>query len=252
MQTLKANIQTICGHLADRRIVALYGPANGKTHTFVKTVGALSTDSKGKLVTTIASKHEENFTVQILDGVEIPTSSWEAQVSAIRKQFLESYGMKPHKGLKRTHEFNRLLEDLRMQRVIPCVAMDNIELLPTRGFTLAKMFNEQCTMRGVAIGPAFLLSGEFKMKRMPTNFWGHVTEVKVGKLKAEEIENFLLGFVPQFAERFTKPAMRKLSECGTMLEMAKLTRTAVDIVKLADLEEVDDVVMAKAAKRLAA
>lgn len=245
----KATAKKIHQGLANREIVCLFGRPDGKTHTFMQLVGQLSVGPSGKLRGAMPSQHSEDFKVEIIEGLEVPTQSHEVRVSAFRRMLLDAYGVKPCTGLKRVIEFNRLLLDLRKERIIPAVAMDCIELMPRKGFSLLKMMNE-VHVAGQHVGVAALLSGDFTQQRMPSNFWGHIYEVKIEKISLDEVEEFLQHLVPQHAKNFTLDAVKKLSQCESTLEMKKMATNAVRAMQYSDLDAIDSRLLSNVEKSM--
>lgn len=213
--------------LRNREIVTLWGmQPNGKTHIYQRVWNALMIDIDGVDYTRIRSHHPENPRLDILPNVEISGLSKHLTVEKIMRYIMQSYKYEKADHMANyelRREFKKLMRSLRELYVIPVLAMDNIELMPERGYSIIKSLNEM-RIDGKPSGVAALLSGDFTRRKMPPNFWAHCHEICVGKITFGEMAEFINQLVgPQYAMRFTPAAVEKLmSECSSTLEMAKI------------------------------
>lgn len=224
----KALANSITTGLQNREIVCLFGKPNGKTNIFYSIMGNLSIGLDGKIRSEIKPRHSEDFTVDILEGINIPMCSDIISIDRIKRMIMQSYGEKPpHGSLMMGRAFIQLLIDLNKARIIPCLAMDEIEVMPRKGYSVIKMLHEM-QHAGKKIGVAALLSGNFSKRKMPDNFWLHIKEVQIGKISEQEVAEFIQHLAPGFDQKFTREAMRKISECPTTLEMSRLVRNTIE------------------------
>jgi hypothetical protein len=229
-------------------MVALWGnQPNGKTHTFWQIWVRFMIGIDGKDIATIKPNHTENPIVHILPNVEISGASDRTEMDRIKRQILQTYGIENaaymSKYLMRV-EFSKLCIKLREMNIVPCIAQDNIELIPARGYTLLKALNE-LNYNGKKCGFAILASGEFRKRKMPINFWQHCTEFNVGKVTFQEMEEFIANLVPGFQTKFKTSAINRLLECSSTLEMANLIRRAArdiaeEVIETADEQLIGD------------
>lgn len=224
--------------LRGREIVALWGKPNGKTHTFWQVWLKYMIANEGKAE--IKRNHDENFSVEILPNVK--PSGKQLRVESMKRQILESYGYRNARYMADfdvRKEFRKLLDRLYDARVIPCIAMDNAELMPERAYRILKELNEERTSKGKRGGVAVLLSGEFSKRKMPPNFWMHCTEINIGKVTAEEMQEFIANLVgAHYAGGFKAPAIKRLLECSSSLEMRNLVVKAARDMSEGVLEDV--------------
>lgn len=243
----KALANAITSGLQDREIVCLWGNPNGKTSIFYNVMANLSIGLDGRIRSEIRPRHSEDFTVEILQGIDIPMCSDIIDINRIKRMIMQSYGEKPpHGSLMMGRKFIQLLIDLHKARIIPCLAMDEIEVLPRKGYSVIKMLHEIQYDRK-KIGVAALLSGSFAKRKMPENFWMHVKEVQVGKISEQEVAEFIQYLAPGFDQKFTRDALRKIAECHTTLEMSRVVRTSIEFWKRVGDDEIIDKEIIKSA-----
>lgn len=223
----KAIVKTIQDSLRDREIVCTWGTSNGKTHVHHIIKENLSIGIDGKIRGQIAARHVEEYTVEILEGVEIPIQSNEVSMTRIKKLILASYGEKTGaRSIDLHRKFMHLLVDLEKQGIIPCMAQDEVEIMPRKGYSVIKLLN-QIRYNGKRIGVAAMLSGNFAKRRMPSNFWDHIKEVQIGRVTDAELQELIEFIAPQYAEKFTRSAIVKLSKCDSTLEINRRIKDAV-------------------------
>lgn len=234
--------------LTKREMVCLWGNPNGKTNVFYEMMGKMSIGVDGKLRSMLKASHSENYTLEFLEGVEVPMRSDRVCADIVRRQILRSYGTRPKHDLEMRRQYIHLLADLETAKIMPVVAMDEIQLLPERGFSVVKVLNEQ-HVGGKQAGPAFLLSGVFSKRRMPPNFWAHCKEVQIGKIKPSEVQEFIETIEPGSARFFTANAHKKLSECATTLEMSAQVRRAIEYFRDKELADISSEVITRVSDR---
>lgn len=224
--------------LRSREIVSLWGKPNGKTHTFWQVWLQHVIANEGKAE--IKRNHAENFTVEILPNVKIGGKN--LRTDSMKRQILETYGYRNARWMSdidMRKEYRKLLDRLYDARIIPCIAMDNAELMPEKGYTILKELNEERTTKGKRGGVAVLLAGEFSKRKMPPNFWMHCTEINIGKVTAEEMTEFIADLVgAHYASGFKAPAIKRLLECGSTLEMSRYIKLAAKDMSEGVLDEV--------------
>lgn len=230
--------------LRNREMVALWGnQANGKTHTFWQLWVRFMIGIDGKDITTIKPNHPENPALHILPHVEVSGASDRLEIDRVKRQILMTYGVPKAANMSKYHmriEFIKLCLKLQEMNIIPCIAMDNIELIPERGYTLLKGLNE-LNYTGKRCGFAILASGEFRKRKMPINFWQHCTEFNVGKVSFQEMEEFISNLVgPQFLKSFKSTAIKRLLECTSTLEMANIVRRVARDISEEVIETADE------------
>jgi hypothetical protein len=244
----KVTLREIETGLQDREIVCLWGNVpNGKTHIHSYLVGNYTIGLENIGRAKIIPSHEENNTIEVLEGVEITTISEKIHIDRIKRNILEIYG-EPFGGrlLDMHRRFINLLLDLKEAHIVPVLAQDGIEILPRRAYSIYKLLN-QMYHKGEHIGVGCLLSGDFSKRRMPENFWLHIKEVKVGKVMAEEVQDFLSEVAPGHKHLFTTGALEKLATCPTTAEMRRLIRASVHYWKTFSSEEKIDTAIIRSA-----
>lgn len=243
----KAIAETILQGLQDREIVCLWGNTpNGKTHVYYKVMGDLSIGLDGRIRSEIKPKHEEDYTVEILEGIELPMIAEKITLDRVKRLILEAYGERPWtRALDMHRRFTRLMIDLDKARIIPTLTMDEVEVLPRKGYSIYKMMNE-LRHGGKRIGCAILLSGNFSKRKMPENFWMHVKEIQVGKVTPEQVEEFVSYIAPGYHQKFTLSAFKKIAECTSTLEMSRIVRNSLDYWRRHSKDEVIDTPILKA------
>jgi hypothetical protein len=228
-QSQKATVTSIETGLRSREIVCLWGNVpNGKTHVFHYLTGRHTIGLENKVRSSIRASHSENYCIEVLEGVQLSMRSERIEQDALKRQILECYGERHNThGLDMRRRFTNLMLDLERARIMPTVCMDAIELLPRRGYETIKSVSQE-SHRGEAVGPAFLLSGQFSKRRMPDNFWLHIKEVKIGKVLAEEVAEFATVVAPGYGHLFTIKALDLLKNSPSTAEMRRLIRSSVE------------------------
>lgn len=235
--------------LTEREMVLLWGDKpDGKTHIFYSLLEkySIGIDDDGKIRHSIKANHAENFRCEFLEGIEIPFRSDRIEPDYIKKHILQCYGEKSNniRQLDLRTKYIALLRDLERNRIMPVIAVDGIEMLPSRAYTSIKMLNEQGS-KGKKMGPAFLLSGSFSKRKLPPNFWLHCKEIQAGKVTAAEMEEFIEQIAPDKSRHFNQASLRKLAECDSTLEMAAKIRVALEYRAEQVLDKVTDDVITR-------
>lgn len=228
-QSQKATVTSIETGLRSREIVCLWGNVpNGKTHLFHHVMGRHTIGLANLERTSIKPSTAKEFSIDVIEGVEVPMRNDRCGATSLKRQILARYGERIYGDSSVVNiQFAYLMLDLYNARIVPTVGMDSIELLPTKGFTVIKDVH-QVHHEGIAIGPAFLLSGQFSQRKLPENFWLHIKEVKIGKVLAEEVAEFA-GFVsPGYGRLFTTRALELLKNAPSTAEMRRLIRSSVE------------------------
>lgn len=210
-------------------MVLLWGETpNGKTHVHYYLLGKLSIGLGGKLLTSIKPSHRENYTVHILEGVAPSMRSDRMEVDKLKRQILRAYGESDQGDpLELNTNFTKLLLALDNARIVPCLAMDSIELLPEKAFGLYKSLSE-FHHGGKHLGVASLLTGNFSTNKMPKNFWPHVYDIQVGKPAPGQVREFVFHIAPETAHLFSENAIKRLETCASTREMYNAIMRSVE------------------------
>ncbi len=219
----------------------MFGKPNGKTNLFWQVWLELSLELEGIDAATRAPyRHAENYHVEILPNVSLTSAGLTKE--RVMRLIMQSYQVQSAAHMRQyemLYRFKKLMIQLEKSRIIPCIAMDNIELMRPVGYSILKDLNE-LRYGGKATGIACLLAGEFSKRKMKdTNFMQHCNEFNIGKVTAAEMEEFISNIIgPYYAPRFKEAAVKQLLECQSTLEMARLVKRAFRDIKEGAIEVV--------------
>ncbi len=237
-----------------REIVAMLGhEPQGKTILSAYITGENSSGGRDRK-SILPRPDRKEYELDVMEGVAI-TQLWdkitpEKLQRQILQYFGEAYGNDPLLVMNR--RYNKLMLDLEAAKIMPVMVVDAVELMPVRGLRIIKKI-AQWYYRGQHLGIAVLLSGNIcKQKRDLADFWLHTTEVKVGRVLADEVRD-LIGFVaPGYRRHFTEAALAKLAEIRSTAEMKKIIREAVSYwEERSDEKHIDAPIIRKAVAQIA-
>ncbi len=227
LSSQRSAVSTVVGGLSNRDIVCMWGEEpNGKTSTYYSICAPLSLGLENRHVDTLPWTGDKTQVV-ICEGIEPPMLTSMITIDKIKRQVLEMFG-EPYntRPLDMHRRFIKLLLALEQRQIIPVLATDSVELLPKRAFSVYKHFN-QLHLGSRPIGFGILLSGNFAQRKLPLNFWQHVTEVQVGKPTAGQVKEYIMELCPERVQLFTEEAIRKIEQCRSTLDMYNIITRSV-------------------------
>jgi hypothetical protein len=210
-----------------RQIAFLSGRPNGKTHVYHRAQEQVAVKSGSIYRLKPRDPHPEDNQIEFVTDIAFPQSS-RIIATTIMRQVIGLYGLRVPQG---THmvirRFRSLLEEFYHQDKILCIAFDNAELIPERGYSILKYMNE-FRYKGLDIGTAVLLSGEYARMRMPYEFLKRTTEIPVGKLDAmEDVIALIETHFPGMRSMFTEQDLNVIQAYPTTIEQRDAAQRAL-------------------------
>jgi hypothetical protein len=252
-QSQKAIVRQVENALKEREIVCLWGNVpNGKTHIHSYLVGKHTVGLENKSRSSIIPSNASDYSLEMLEGIEITTISEKIHIDRIKRNILEVYGEPCGENILKMHRrYTNLLLDLKEARIMPVLIQDGVEVMPGRAYSIYKLLN-QYYHKGEHIGIAHLLTGEFSKRKMPPNFWNHISEVKIGKVLPEEVAEFMSEVAPRHKNLFTEAALKRLTTAPTTAEMKRLIRKSIEYWEnyLSHTEKIDVPIIRRVSEEL--
>jgi hypothetical protein len=163
---------------------------SGQTIAVKKLLDELITFSGGKA--TIPARHEEDFSIQVLSNIAFPTSD-KMTIEHLKRQVLQGFGWPPNnQGVLVTFYFEKLLKELKNDRIIPVFLFENPEVMKAKAFKLLQILSEYKIDRKPVGIPSILCSTQLASGENPLRYTSFVVE-----LHGEVTEGEIIGIIEE-------------------------------------------------------
>lgn len=154
-QTRPLLLEQIRDVLKNRQNIEL----NGNSKDIQSLLNDLIQFDRGKAV--IPPKHEEDYTIQIIQNISFPSSDKIIPEGA-QRQLLQEFGWPGMKDLSHVQFFfTKLLKELNHERIIPVILVENPDILKLKAFRILELLS-QFTIDRKPIGvPSILCVSRF-------------------------------------------------------------------------------------------
>lgn len=209
----------------NRERVFLSGRQNGKTRVFQRVQENILV-KKGSTIQ-LTPRHEEDNTIEFVTDFAFPRAD-AITPHCIMRQILGLYGLRIPSGTSAViRRFRAMLEEFYETDRVLCLAIDNCELIPRKGFSILKYMNE-FRYKQRDIGIALLLAGEYQKTRMPWEFLQSTREIPVGKVDAiEDVLQVIETHFPGWGSKFSGEELAKIQTYPTTLEQRAAVQRAI-------------------------
>jgi len=209
---------------------------SGRSDFTRKLLDELISFERGKAV--IPAKHEEDYTIQVIQNVAFPTSD-KMTIENVMIQVLQEFGWPPTGNLGFVQfYFGKLLKELLHDRVVPVFLFENPEVLRQKAFQLLRMLSEHTIDRKpVGIPSIVCITERNRESDTPLSGWAFKVEL-VGDLTKGEVLGLIEESCPGTSDKFDGMVINDLIHCSDQTRLKVIAKELVTYMRRLGLERV--------------
>lgn len=214
--------------LQNREIVFLRGSQNGRTLLANELQEVIATERDGRTMLR-QRRHDEDRDIEFV--TPIFGRSDNVNHTFFMRQFVSRYRTAHAWGSFQLQlAFLGKLLELADDGVVPCLVIDNAELLPRRAFTLLKWLNEiRDNRKRRNVGFSILMAGN--LANVPLEFVKHSTELSIGRVSREEIAQLIEAHHPGKSLVFDEKALTRIGQLPKTLDMMRAVNKSLQLAR---------------------
>lgn len=214
---------------------------NVKLNGYSKDIRSLLNDliqfNRGKAI--IPSKHEEDYTIQILQNISFPSSDKIVPEGAY-KQLLQEFGWPSMRDLSQvTFYFTKLLKELHHDRIIPVILIENPDILRQKAYRILQVLSEFTIDRKPVGVPTILCASEHSgLYENPLGSACYSIDLN-DLLTSEEMKSLIEEVCPGQSSLFTYDVIYSLSRIASESGIKAKAKELMAYARKLGLNEID-------------
>ncbi len=216
---------------------------NVKVNGHSKDIRSLLNDliqfDRGKAI--IPPKHEEDYTIQILQNISFPSSDKIVPEGAY-KQLLQEFGWPSMRDLSQvTFYFTKLLKELHHDRILPVILIENPDILRQKAYRILQVLSEFTIDRKPVGVPTILCASEHS-GLYSNPFGGGCFSLDLNELlTTEEITSLIEEVCPGQSSIYTEEVIHSLSCFPSEAEIKARAKELMTYARKLGLSQIDNI-----------